>query len=249
MDLQELCESGQQALMRTEYIEAEALLVEAEAIALKHEVWETLARLYMPLQEARRQRRQLCGEGIIAVDLVARAEEQVFDAEVVADEIQQGQLLVAGWGTIEPSVQLREIAQRRKLYVETFLAVSYPVGAEIAVAIVPTADVTLPPVYPNEDSTWSPDALFAKLPPHSVLMHADDLPKGRREGNTETFAATMAVWEKLHAPFLAAAKATPDPRRRIDAYRSCIAVDYACEKAHQWLSDTAAGMEHAGKTE
>ncbi|MEM6313231.1 MAG: hypothetical protein AAF743_04045 [Planctomycetota bacterium] len=249
MDLQELCESGQRALVQTRYLDAEALLVEAEGIALKHGVWETLGRLYMPLQEARRQRRQLCGEGIVAVDLVARAEPQVFDPAEVADEIRQGQVLLAGWGTIEPSVKLREIAKQRQLYLETFLAAAYPIGHDVAVAIVPTADVTLPPVYADKQSTWSPDALFARLPPHSLLIRADELPRGRREGNTETFAATMAVWEKLHAPYLAEAKSIPDPRRRIDAYRRTIAVDYACEKAHQWLSDSAAEMERGGSDE
>ena len=39
------------------------------AEAWRHRDWDTLARLYMPLQEARRQRRQRCGEGTVALDL------------------------------------------------------------------------------------------------------------------------------------------------------------------------------------
>ena len=39
-------------------VEAEQLLMQAEHDAMHAADWDTLARLYMPLQEARRQRRQ-----------------------------------------------------------------------------------------------------------------------------------------------------------------------------------------------
>jgi hypothetical protein len=49
----------------------------------------------------------------------------------------------------------------------------------------------------------------------------------------------MALWERLHLPFLAAADMQPDPIHRIHGYRRAIEVDYACELAHQKLSDAA----------
>jgi hypothetical protein len=49
----------------------------------------------------------------------------------------------------------------------------------------------------------------------------------------------MAMWERLHAPFLAAADSAVDPIQRIEGYRKTIRVDYACELAHQKLSDLA----------
>jgi hypothetical protein len=49
----------------------------------------------------------------------------------------------------------------------------------------------------------------------------------------------MSIWERLHAPFLAAADMQVDPIQKIHAYRRTIEVDYACELAHQKLSDTA----------
>ena len=52
-DLQSRCELGQQQLMRTQYLDAEATLVAAEAEAWAARDFDTLARLYMPLQEAR----------------------------------------------------------------------------------------------------------------------------------------------------------------------------------------------------
>ena len=101
--------------------------------------------------------------------------------------------------------------------------------------IVPTEYVALPPL----ESATSVDRLIAKLPPHSIVMSADDLPKGERKGTWQTFAETMSIWERLHLPWLAAADATHDPRQRIEAYRKVIEIDSACELAHQKLSSTA----------
>src|SRR5277367_1099885 len=70
--LQGLCARGQELLMATDYLAAEAALVEAETLAFALADFDTLGRLYMPLQEARRQRRQRCGEGIVCLDLIAR---------------------------------------------------------------------------------------------------------------------------------------------------------------------------------
>jgi hypothetical protein len=53
----------------------------------------------------------------------------------------------------------------------------------------------------------------------------------------------MDLWERLHAPFLAAADNTREPLARMEGYRRTIAVDYACELAHQKLSAVAAELE------
>jgi hypothetical protein len=49
----------------------------------------------------------------------------------------------------------------------------------------------------------------------------------------------MAMWEQLHAPYLAAADAEGDLLRKMEAYRKTIRVDDACELAHQNLATTA----------
>jgi hypothetical protein len=83
------------------------------------------------------------------------------------------------------------------------------------------------------------DSLIRRLPAQSIVLADAELAKGKRPGTPGTYAEVMAFWERLHAPFLAAADATADPVRRIAAYRKTIAVDYACELAHQRISDTA----------
>src|SRR5947199_4795501 len=116
-DLQTLCEQGQQSLERMDYLAAEAALVAAEEFALRSEDFETLARLYMPLQEARRQRRQRCGEGIVCLDLVSTGPNDRIEGRHVVENYPHGQLLVAGWGTIEPAMQVRQLAAEHELYV------------------------------------------------------------------------------------------------------------------------------------
>ena len=55
----------------------------------------------------------------------------------------------------------------------------------------------------------------------------------------ERYAEVMALWERLHTPFVMAADAEADPIRKMEGYRTAIRVDYASELAHQKLSDTA----------
>jgi hypothetical protein len=233
-DVQSTCERGQELLMRTQYLEAEAVLVEAEAEAWAQKDFDTLARLYMPLQEARRQRRQRCGEGVVALDLFAQGPTDHVDGRRVVENYPHGQLLVAGWGTIEPALQVRRLQVEHQLYVETFLGAVYPVGGKRAVVVVPLAGVTLP-----EPSPRSIDELLKLLPAHSVVLHEDELPQGSRPGDPDTFARVMSLWERLHQPFLAAADMLTDPLQKIAGYRRTIEVDYACELAHQKLSDAA----------
>lgn len=238
-DVQTLCEQGQALLMETRYWEAERVLAGVEQRAWATHDWDTLARVYMPLQEARRQRRQRSGEGVVALHLIAEGPADVIDAGQVVSNYPHGQLLVAGWGTIEPARRVRELAAANGLYVETFLAATYPVGAGRAVVIVPTEDVALPPV----DAATSIDALLKKVPPQCLVLSENELPAQTRKGNTQTYAEVMGKWERLAAPFLAAADMLVDPVAKIDAYRKAIRVDYAMELAHQKLSDVAKELD------
>jgi hypothetical protein len=243
-ELQALCELGQQQLMATEYLPAEKTLAEAERIASESRDFETLSRVYMPLQEARRQRRQRCGEGEVCLDLWAQGATDDIDGRRVLENYPHGQLLVAGWGSIKPAVKVRQLADEQGMYVETLLGAVYPVGAGCVLVIVPTEDVKLPEV-----GARSVDELMKRLPAHSIVMGEGELPKGSRRGNTETFARVMAMWERLHAPFLAAADMQVDPSKKIEGYRQTIRVDYACELAHQKASAVAREMARQMKTQ
>jgi hypothetical protein len=243
IDLQELCDLGQGQLVRTEYLDAEATLMSAEAEAWSRRDFDTLSRLYMPLQEARRQRRQRCGEGVVALDLVAQGPEDEIDGRRIVENFSHGQLLVAGWGTFAPAAEVRRLAREHELYLETFLGAVYPIGAGRVLVIAPLDDVALPDLEPR-----SVDDLVRRLPAHCLVLGIDELPKGQKKGTTETFAQVMAMWERLHAPFLAAADHTTDPVHKIEGYRLTQRVDYGCELAHQKASDVAREMVRARRT-
>src|SRR5579864_6236151 len=106
----DLCEQGQELLMRMDYLEAEEVLVRAEQQALEHRDWDLLSRLYMPLQEARRQRRQRCAEGAVCLDLLATGPHDHVDPRHILAHYPHGQLLVAGLASIEPAIRVLELA-------------------------------------------------------------------------------------------------------------------------------------------
>ena len=236
--LQALCETGQRQLMEMQYLAAESSLSRAEIIAWERRDFDTLARLYLPLQEARRQRRQRCGEGTVSLDLLATGPHDSPDPERLLADSPSGQWLLAGWGSIAPALRLRQLQADKQIYVDTFLAAVYPMAdSRRVVVIVPTAEVALP--LPRGQSI---DVLLADLPLHCITLHEDELPKGTRAGTFETYGEVMAIWERLHRPFLAAADMQVDPIRKIEHYRRTIQVDYACELAHQRLAEVAKGL-------
>src|SRR3712207_2937066 len=127
-DLQSRCETGQSLLMETKSLEAEAALVEAGALAWRDRDFDTLSRVSMPLQEARRQRRLRCGEGVVCLDLVAQGPADQVEGRYVVENYPHGQLLVAGWGSIGPALEVRRQQAEHGLYVETLLGAVFPVG-------------------------------------------------------------------------------------------------------------------------
>ncbi|HTW95280.1 MAG TPA: hypothetical protein VMD30_10825 [Tepidisphaeraceae bacterium] len=219
--LQDQCELGQRQLMDMDYLAAEATLSVAERLAWDARDFDALARLYMPLQEARRQRRQRCGEGPIRQFISFAA-----PAAAILTDFSQGQLIVAADASLAPATELRRLANQRRLYVDVFLAAAYPHHGETTIVIAPLPDSPLPPLH-------TPSLRFA-LPPHCVILSA------RECAAITSYSDTMSVWERLHAPFMAAADAIKnDPIRQIESYRLALEVDYACELAHQNISDVA----------
>lgn len=260
--MQALCAIGQGLLMQTDYRAADVVLTHAEARAWSDQDWDGLSRLYMPLQESRRQRRQLCGEGVVRLDLIERGDASIPSAEMILETYPHGQLLVAGRCTLGPAIELRErVAQgeRQRLkgsrelgsgreeargegYVETFLAASYFVEGAWWIVIAPHAESEVPRSDPS-----SVQRLRESVGEGAIVVHADRLPAKIARGDAETFASTMAWWEQLAAPFLKKGLALADGIEKIAQLREAIRVDSACELAHQTISRTARAMMRRSK--
>jgi hypothetical protein len=236
LDMQ--CETGQRQLMDTQYLEAISTLSAVEELVWQARDYPLLSRLYLPLQEARRQARLRCAEGALNLTLLADAPGKLLDPERILTDIPHGQLLIAGWGTIEPAVKVRNLARQRNLYVESFLGALFPIiNGSPALVILPTEDDPVPDLRPR-----SLDQLKNILPEHALLFRAEEMPRINQPGTSETFALVSQIWERLHLPFLAAANAQADPIRKMEACRKTIRVDYACELAHQKLAAVAKHM-------
>lgn len=236
VELQQVCARGQELLEHQEYVDAEQTLVSAEREALRLKDWDTLSRLYMPLQEARRQRRQrTMSGGVICLDLVSQGPSDVIEGRHVLDNYAHGQLLVAGWGTIVPALQARKLQARFKLYVDVFLAAKFPlIGGGHAVVIFPHENVVVPDLSPRRFAELS-----TVMPAHVISLREEELPAGVHPSGSELQKRIDDWWQRLHLPFLADARNTADLKARIDAYRKVIRIDYACELAHQELAATA----------
>jgi hypothetical protein len=235
--LQQLCEQGAEQLVRTEYLAAIDTLNEAEQLAWAARDFDTLSRVHMPLQEAQRQARLRCLEGTIALNLLAGPEEPV-DVAAIVDRTPRGQLLIGGWGTAAPAAAARRLAWERRLYLEVFLAAVFPLADAAPVAVVlPSAAIDLPPATPRRLAE-----LAALLPATAVIINSADLPAPVDRATPRLEQFVLELWERLHAPFLAAAEAQADLLQRIVGYRATLEVDPACELAHQNLSIAARAM-------
>ncbi len=224
--------------MATRYLEAQQVLEHAARDALAAGDFDTLARVHMPLQESARQARLRSGEGIVRFDAIAAGPGALPSATELLEQTPHGQLIVAGWGELTPSIEFNHLARLQRKYAQTFLAAAFPVaGGEVAVVLTPTADVALPTPTPRPI-----DELIRWLPPHAILLNRRDLPDQPQQGTVQTFARMAAWWEALHSPFLAQARAVADPRPRIDALNRVLSVDDACELAHQELSAAARAL-------
>lgn len=231
-DLQALCNRASERLVATDYLGAEALLVKVKGLAEGARDFDTLSRLLYPLQEARRQRRQRCGEGVVRLDLRAETAEE---GAALLGAYPQGQLLVSGWKTTAPAEALRLAAAQAGAFLDVFLGARLSVsgGAEVTVVLPKPAELSrVPDGLPL-------DGLLGRLPPHAVVLGPGELPGGERRGSPATFAVTMGLWERLHRPYLALADQMPVGLERLRAYDEVLMVDYACELAHQNAAEVA----------
>lgn len=225
--LQGLCELGSEALIATDYVAAERVLEQAEGLALRENDFDTLARLYFPLQEARRQRRQRAGEGRISLSLPAMGVGEGLQARELADRLPHGLFLVAGLGSTEPGEALRQLHKDRGNYAEVMLGVALEMGTG-GVATFAVAR----PVRNVSARGGSPEELLRALPPHSVFVSASQA-GGAVAAFPETYAGAMGLFEALHRPYLAMADAMPVGLARLQAYRQVQGIDPASELAHQ----------------
>jgi len=115
--IDELMERASQALVARRYLECERLCTEALRIAREAGQFERLGRIMLPLQECRRQRRQIAADHGVAVFTDERlTPEQILERKAA------GFVLLTDPPYAEDDARaVRELARQRELMVEVLL--------------------------------------------------------------------------------------------------------------------------------
>lgn len=115
--IDELMETASRALVARRYLECERLCNEALTIARASKDFGRLARIMLPLQECRRQRRQIATEHGVTVLSGERLEpERIIEARA-----KGCLLLTAPPYSPDDAVRLRELARQREAMIEVLL--------------------------------------------------------------------------------------------------------------------------------
>jgi len=118
--LDEQMEKASEALARMDYLSCEALCVEALAQARAQRRWAYYARILLPLQEARRQRRQIAAEGRIRLGTTSlRGEPADW-----LDQLTRGCVVLTPPHGQAEAAALQQAAHDRRRYVEVILSES-----------------------------------------------------------------------------------------------------------------------------
>lgn len=117
-ELGDLMERASQALSHLDYLTCEAYCLEALQRARAHEDWDYYARILLPLQEARRQRRMIAADGVIRLG-TARLEQPVEDW---LGQLKTGCIVVSHPHKAEHARTLADEAQRQRRHVEVLFA-------------------------------------------------------------------------------------------------------------------------------
>ena len=106
-DLQDRCALGQAQLVEMRYLDAEKTLAAAEQLAWDAKDFDALSRLYMPLQEARRQIRQTCMDGVIRLNHLSYSPAQQIDPAKILSDDPTGCFLLGGFASLIRSAFMR----------------------------------------------------------------------------------------------------------------------------------------------
>jgi len=196
--IDELMERAEGALHETQYFECERLAGEALAAAHRAGLYDAMARILMPLEEARRQKRLAAADaGVIRIVSA--------DPPQDADELEAGCWLVAPPLVGANGRELRDLANEAG--VPVILIVREPRTRTGLCPIVMIGPVTVrtrveePPAEPDVD--WFIDASEA-LGDEALEQVADDLPAETRVDALYERLLTLQDHDKLHQALAAA---------------------------------------------
>lgn len=240
--LDETMQQASQALARMNYLGCEALCLDALARAQAAGDWEYFARVLMPLQEARRQRRMIAAEGTILLGTRTRA----GDAPAILARVVTGCVVLTRPHTAQDAVELETLARRQRRYVEVLWA-DNPADATTwtvrsTVAGPPASSSMDAPPADWVDRWMDPNSSTG---PRPRATHRTRAPDGGTRPRVDTPGMTPADWfidasERLGDAALETARfSSGDDQVRFQLLRGCLEVVHDHELIHQALAEAA----------
>jgi hypothetical protein len=239
--LERMWQRGQEHLAAMRYAAAVRDLEAAEGAAWRRGDGVALARVYLPLLEARRQIRYQAAEGTLVICSPAaslheeRATVNTFlqDARIKAGSI----LIIAGSGAthrklhhlrraLEFAGAVKYAARSTGRWLESLLLLSHGDETRIVSPADPTFAAGLPITRESGAalSTTTDPALAIPLPPAGRYTAKDAAHPVAREGLIFAWEALALKWQQRHPPF-----ATGTPWEEMAWLRLALRIDPACE--------------------
>ena len=222
-ELDQLMERASQALAEMNYALCEALCVEALGKAHQADEWVLYRRIVLPLQEARRQKRQAAIDGLVLLGTAERAES----LEKLIEDPRCGCIVVTWPYTAEDAWNLHRLARDNQRQIEVLFADNEAGDAAWHVTSFdqPSIRIDLPAAKPEWVGQWV-DALDTTPPtPAHWFMQAS---------------------EALGNAALASIEAAPGTPAYLDQLERAIQAAGDHEILHQRLADAARMLHEAG---
>ncbi|MCC7193473.1 MAG: hypothetical protein IT444_11890 [Phycisphaeraceae bacterium] len=227
-NLDHIMEDASKALVKMEYLTCEALCLQALVEARRRGEWEYYARVLLPLQEVRRQRRIIAAEGVIALGVSAT--DPAIRTKI--ESLTSASIVLIKPSTVADAIALTARARQERKYLEILFADS-----------------------DAADNTWTIRAfagstVSCKLPapPHHWIgrfFHPGEI-KVTADTSTDTPGAWFVhATERLGDAALAAISPKLTGAAKVAALEQCLEVITDHEIIHQRLADAARALSRA----
>jgi len=239
-ELDSIMERASEALADMRYLACADHCLRALALARHHGDWAYYARILLPLQETRRQRRMIAAEGVTRLGTAGLQEPP----ESWLRRMGAGCIVVTGPHEAREAVALRRVARERGQYIEVLFADNPATdGRWTLLASVGTQPIKLTVVAPRSawiDQWLAPtDAVPDRLPTQSDSGDAIEL------GSETPVDWFLDACEALGGAALATVKAPLGDPQRIEQLERCLEAVPDHEIIHQALGDAARAMRGA----
>ncbi len=236
-DIDQIMERASQVLAGMDYLECEALCVQALALARQRRDWDYYARILLPLQESRRQRRIIAAAGVVRL---GTSETPPDAAASLLEKFDSGCIVLTHPLNALDAAALQTEARTRRRHIEVLFADNPANAATWTLRSFNGTQVSLTTPAPPADwrDRWlTPDEQRTMAAP--VV-----LPGTPQEEIVTTTPTTPADWflvamEALGDAALARVDASLESEARLKALETCLEAVTDHEILHQRLADTA----------